>query len=60
MKMLDLPVFDIPELPDKRIPPDKRHAWHLRNIKYLSETGQLERLRKHATRVPVSERFVLK
>ena len=60
MKMLNLPVFNVPELPDKTIPPDKLHEWHLQNIKHLKESGQLENILKDPLRTPSSQRFVLK
>ena len=60
MKDLKLPKFNVPELPPKPISFQAYHAWVLQNLKYLHETGQLERLRKDPARTPVSARFVLK
>lgn len=59
MKPLDLPKFNIPELPRKRLTPKAYQAWVRDNLKHLRATGQLERLLNQPARRPVNKRFVL-
>lgn len=59
MTDLNLPKFNIPELPQKRLLPEEYHAWVLENIKLLHETGKLEQLRNQLRRSPVGKRFRL-
>lgn len=60
MNKLDLPKFDVPELPDKEISLDVYDEWNSRHARYLAETGQIDRLRRDPSRTPVSVRFSLR
>jgi hypothetical protein len=57
---LNLPAFNIPRLPAKKVPADVYHQWLLSNIRRLDEAGMLERARSLPGRRPVDARFRLK
>ena len=59
METLNLPKFNIPVLKQKQLPPMVFYEWVAQNIRFLHESGQLDRMRKQPTRRPVEARFVL-
>jgi len=56
---LNLPTFNVPRLPPKKIPADVYEQWLLSNIRSLDEAGLLERARSLRSRRPASARFRL-
>ena len=56
---MNLPTFDAPRLPPRKIPADVYEQWLLSNIRQLDEAGLLERARSQRSRRPVSARFRL-
>ena len=56
---LDLPDFDARERKAKRPPPDVLYEWMADNIRRLKESGQMQRIRRQASRQPSPTRFVL-
>ena len=59
METLNLPEFNIPILKQKRLPPEVFYEWIVQNIRFLHESGRLDRILKQPTRRPVDVRFVL-
>ncbi|MCG2661782.1 MAG: hypothetical protein L6437_16245 [Kiritimatiellae bacterium] len=59
MKTLNLPKFNIPELPRKHLTPKAYQAWVSDNLKRLRANGQLARLLIQPERRPTDKRFVL-
>ena len=59
MEILNLPEGKIPDLKQKQVPPEVFYEWVAQNIRFLHESGQLDRMRKQPTRRPVEARFVL-
>ena len=57
---MNLPAFNVPRLPSKKIPADAYQQWLLSNIRQLDEAGILERVRSQRSRQPVGARFRLK
>jgi hypothetical protein len=57
---VNLPAFDVPRLPPRKIPAEVYHGWLLSNILQLDEAGMLERARSQRSRRPVDARFRLK
>ena len=55
---MNLPPFNVPRLPPKKIPADVYEQWLLSNIKQLDEAGLLERAMSQR-RCPVNVRFRL-
>ncbi len=55
---MNLPPFNVPRLPPKKIPADVYEQWFLSNIKQLDEAGLLERAMSQRSR-PVNARFRL-
>ena len=60
MNSLNLPNFNIPELPQKHLTPTAFHTWVVRNVKLLHDSGRLRLIRRQPERHPVDARFVLK
>lgn len=60
MKEIVFPKFNIPKLTSKQITPEVYDEWNNLNARYLSEAGFRNKRRDDPTRVPVSERFILK
>lgn len=56
---LELPTFDIPDLPSKPMTTEAYRAWLLANRRRLLETGQLESILADSLRLPVDVRFSL-
>ncbi|MHC4202051.1 MAG: hypothetical protein ACYSU0_18835 [Planctomycetota bacterium] len=57
---MNLPAFDVPRLPSKKIPAEVYLQCLLSNIRQLDEAGMLERVRSQQSRRPVDARFRLK
>jgi len=58
--MIDFPRFIIPRLDRKKVSPEIYDEWNSLNACYLAKTGMRDKRRQDLTRVPASERFVLK
>ena len=56
---LNLPRFDIPDLPSKPITPQAYHAWLDVNRRQLLESGRLEAILSDPSRCPADARFTL-
>jgi len=60
MDLPKLPTFDIPiDLKNKRPPNHVIYAWMDENLCSLKKSGQIERIRRQASRQPVDVPFVL-
>ena len=57
---LDLPPFDVPDLPSKPMTPQAYRAWLTRNRRSLHERGRLAKILADPLRRPVDVRFSLK
>jgi hypothetical protein len=60
MRFLKLPKFDVPDLPDKKIPLDVVHRLISENVRGLKKSGQYRRIRNSPACRPVDVRFVLR
>ncbi len=59
MEPLNLPEFNIPVSKEKQLPPVVFYEWVVQNLRFLDQSGQLDRILKEPTRRPVDVRFIL-
>ena len=59
MESLNLPKFNIPDLKEKKLPPEVFYKLIVQNLQSLHKSGQLDRILKKPARRPVNVRFSL-
>jgi hypothetical protein len=59
MEELDFPVFEMPTLPPKQVPPDVLGELNRDLVRRLKESGQYERFWGQPSRQPAPVRFEL-
>ncbi len=60
MEIIKFPRFNIPVLDRKKVSPEIYDEWNSLNASCLAKMGMRDKRRQDLSRVPVSQRFVLK
>ncbi|OGV66778.1 MAG: hypothetical protein A2283_15155 [Lentisphaerae bacterium RIFOXYA12_FULL_48_11] len=60
MEIINFPKFNIPVLDHKKVSPGIYDEWNSQNASCLTKMGMRDKRRQDLSRVPVSQRFVLK